>query len=104
MSYDFLNSEEKEMFLDIGCFFVGEDRNLAVRALDGLVYNDVWDCIESLCQNAWSIIMMMHNLIMKLNAEEENVRIISVVYNLFVLQNGVILLQSYIFHNCALLL
>lgn len=35
-SYRALNMEEKEMFLDIGCFFAGEDRELAIRALEGL--------------------------------------------------------------------
>jgi len=50
VSYEDLNSEEKEMFLDIGCFFVGEDTDLAVRVLDGLGYSNVWDCLESLRQ------------------------------------------------------
>lgn len=50
VSYEDLNGEEKEMFLNIGCFFVGEDRDLVVRVLEGLGYNEVWDCLESLHQ------------------------------------------------------
>ena len=48
MSYEALRKEEKEMFLDIGCFLVGEDTELAVRVLEGLGYSNVRDCLESL--------------------------------------------------------
>ena len=49
MSYEALRKEEKEMFLDIGCFLVGEDTELVVRVLEGLGYSNVRDCLESLC-------------------------------------------------------
>jgi len=45
-----LRREEKEMLLDIGCFLVGEDRELAVLVLEGLGYSNVRDCLESLRQ------------------------------------------------------
>ena len=48
MSYEALRKEEKEMFLDIGCFLVGEDTELAVRVLEGLGYSNVRDCLESI--------------------------------------------------------
>lgn len=41
--------EQQEMLLDVGCFLVGEDLELAVRLLEGLGYNnDVRNCLESL--------------------------------------------------------
>lgn len=50
-SYNAMKMEEKMMFLDIGCFLVGEDSELAVRVLEGLgFFNDVRDCLTSLCQ------------------------------------------------------
>lgn len=47
-SYQKLNKEEKEMYLDIGCFLAGEDKELAVRVLQGSGYTDVWGTLESL--------------------------------------------------------
>lgn len=35
ISYDSLNVEEKEIFLDIACFFIGKDRDMAIRVWDG---------------------------------------------------------------------
>eukprot|EP01018_Ginkgo_biloba_P025106 Gb_32215 [translate_table: standard] len=35
ISYDALEEEEKEIFLDICCFFLGEDKDMAVRVWDG---------------------------------------------------------------------
>eukprot|EP00253_Pinus_taeda_P021592 PITA_21592 len=35
ISVDALDSEEREIFLDIACFFIGEDRDMAVRIWDG---------------------------------------------------------------------
>jgi Leucine-rich repeat (LRR) protein len=35
VSYDSLDEEGKEIFLDIACFFVGEDRDKAIRIWDG---------------------------------------------------------------------
>jgi hypothetical protein len=50
VSYEVLSKEKKEKFLDIGCFLVEEDTELAVRVLEGLGYSDVRDCLESLRQ------------------------------------------------------
>lgn len=47
-SYEALEDEEKEMFLDIGCFFVGEDKELVIRVLEGLGRDDVCDCLKRL--------------------------------------------------------
>lgn len=52
MSYEVLNNEEKDIFLDIGCFLAGEDKDLAVRVLEGLGYKHVWDSVESLCNKS----------------------------------------------------
>lgn len=35
ISYDSLNPREKQIFLDIACFFIGEDRDTAIRIWDG---------------------------------------------------------------------
>jgi hypothetical protein len=50
VSYEALKKEEKEIFLDIGCFLAGEDRELVVQVLEGLGYYYVRDCLESLHQ------------------------------------------------------
>lgn len=50
VSYEALKKVQKEMFLDIGCFLVGEDRELVVQVLEGLGYSYVRDCLESLHQ------------------------------------------------------
>lgn len=39
VSYCAMDVQEQNFFLDIGCFFVGEDRELAVRVLEGLGYH-----------------------------------------------------------------
>ena len=47
VSYQALDPEEKEVFLDIGCFLVGEE--LAIRVLEGLHGNNrIGDHLESL--------------------------------------------------------
>jgi len=35
ISYDALDKDEKQIFLDIACFFIGEDRDAAIRIWDG---------------------------------------------------------------------
>jgi len=37
--YDSLDTKEKDLFLDIGCFLVGEEKELAIRVLEGLYDN-----------------------------------------------------------------
>jgi hypothetical protein len=37
--YNSLDTEEKNLFLDIGCFLVGEEKELATRVLEGLYEN-----------------------------------------------------------------
>ncbi|KDO39547.1 hypothetical protein CISIN_1g042374mg, partial [Citrus sinensis] len=39
ISYDELNSKEKEMFLDIACFFKGEDLDLGTDNIEGIFLN-----------------------------------------------------------------
>lgn len=49
--YEALDPVEKEVFLDIGCFLVGEERELAVRVLEGLYENNrIVGHLESLRQ------------------------------------------------------
>jgi hypothetical protein len=49
VSYEALDPEEKEVFLDIGCFLVGEEKELAIRVLEGLHGNNrIGDHLESL--------------------------------------------------------
>jgi hypothetical protein len=72
VSYEALNSEEKEIFLDLGCFFLGEDKEVAVRVFEGLGYKDVCDCLENLRQKCLIEYHDEVNLMMKLNAEQKN--------------------------------
>ncbi|KAH9289157.1 hypothetical protein KI387_033274, partial [Taxus chinensis] len=39
LSYDALDEEEREMFLDIACFFAGEEKSLAITVWDGSGWN-----------------------------------------------------------------
>ena len=45
VSYEALKKEEKEMFLDIGCFLVGEDKELVVQVLEALGYCYIRECL-----------------------------------------------------------
>lgn len=35
ISYDSLDEEEKQIFLHVACFFIGEDRDTAIRIWEG---------------------------------------------------------------------
>ncbi|XP_042492133.1 disease resistance protein RPV1-like isoform X2 [Macadamia integrifolia] len=35
LSFDYLDSTEKDIFLDIACFFIGMDKDIAIKILDG---------------------------------------------------------------------
>lgn len=50
VSYDALNGEDKEAFLDIGCFLVGEETELAIRVLEGLYGSNIVHSLERLHQ------------------------------------------------------
>jgi hypothetical protein len=47
ISYDALDKEEKHIFLDIACFFIGEDRDTAIRIWDGSDW-DGWLSLKNL--------------------------------------------------------
>lgn len=48
-SFEVLDEDEKEVFLDIGCFLFGEEKQLAIRVLEGLYeYKDIKGNLESL--------------------------------------------------------
>lgn len=48
-SYEALDTEEKKVFLDIGCFLDGVEHKLAIRVLKGLYANiNIEDCVTSL--------------------------------------------------------
>ncbi|XP_059077656.1 disease resistance protein RPV1 isoform X3 [Cryptomeria japonica] len=47
-SYESLNGREKEAFLDIAHFLMGEDRGLVERVLDGLLNDDGFQCLKTL--------------------------------------------------------
>ncbi|XP_057852035.2 disease resistance protein RUN1 isoform X2 [Cryptomeria japonica] len=51
VSYDALDDEEKEIFLDIACFFIGEKKNLVINVWDGSKWNGLhcWERLFNKC-------------------------------------------------------
>ncbi|KAH9294503.1 hypothetical protein KI387_040293 [Taxus chinensis] len=51
ISYDALDEEDKEMFLDTACFFIGEERSTAIIVWDGSKWNglDGWERLVNKC-------------------------------------------------------
>eukprot|EP01018_Ginkgo_biloba_P026599 Gb_16703 [translate_table: standard] len=49
VSYDALDMEKKQMFLDIACFFVGEEKNMVLRIWEGSDWN-AYDSLQTLKQ------------------------------------------------------
>ncbi|XP_059065639.1 disease resistance protein RPV1 [Cryptomeria japonica] len=51
ISFNALDKEEKETFLDIACFFLGEEKNVAIEVWDGSGWCGVhsWEVLENKC-------------------------------------------------------
>ncbi|KAH9289126.1 hypothetical protein KI387_033243, partial [Taxus chinensis] len=51
ISYDALDEEDKEMFLDTACFFIGEERSTAIAVWDGSKWNGLhgWERLVNKC-------------------------------------------------------
>ncbi|GLJ10473.1 hypothetical protein SUGI_0128900 [Cryptomeria japonica] len=51
VSYDALDEEEKEIFMDIACFFIGEKSTLAIEVWDGCGWNGLhsWETLVNKC-------------------------------------------------------
>ncbi|GLJ34715.1 hypothetical protein SUGI_0698590 [Cryptomeria japonica] len=51
VSYDALDEEEKQIFLDTACFFIGEDKKTAIAVWDGFGWNGrhSWERLMSKC-------------------------------------------------------
>ncbi|XP_059076797.1 disease resistance protein RPV1-like [Cryptomeria japonica] len=51
ISYDALDNEEKEAFLDIACFFIGEESNLAIEVWNGSGWSGLynWERLRNKC-------------------------------------------------------
>eukprot|EP00253_Pinus_taeda_P003101 PITA_03101 len=67
ISYDALDREDRQIFLDIACFFIGEDRDRVIRICDGSGGNGLWGFrnLENKCLvevNSANIIRMHDHL------------------------------------------
>ncbi|KAH9290268.1 hypothetical protein KI387_034385, partial [Taxus chinensis] len=51
LSYDALDEEEQEMFLDVACFFIGEEKNLAIQVWDASGWSGLhsWEVLVNKC-------------------------------------------------------
>ncbi|GLJ52810.1 hypothetical protein SUGI_1125030 [Cryptomeria japonica] len=51
IGYDALNNEEKESFLDIACFFIGEENSLTIEIWDGSGWSGLhtWERLLNKC-------------------------------------------------------
>lgn len=72
ISYDELNSKEKEMFLDIACFFKGEDLDLVTRIQDNPISvrhglnNLVGKSLIKISRWNWANRLQMHDLLQEM--------------------------------------
>ncbi|KAL6316907.1 hypothetical protein AAG906_023562 [Vitis piasezkii] len=73
VSYDGLDDKEKNIFLDIACFFKGEDKDYVMEILDGCGFfslSGIRALIDkSLVTISWSNELMMHDLIQEMGRE-----------------------------------
>ncbi|GLJ10670.1 hypothetical protein SUGI_0132730 [Cryptomeria japonica] len=51
VSYDALDEEEKEMFMDVACFFIGRKKSLAIQVWDGSGWSGLqgWETLVNKC-------------------------------------------------------
>lgn len=51
ISFDALDEEEQEIFLDVACFFIGEEKSVAIAVWDGSRWNGKhsWEVLENKC-------------------------------------------------------
>ncbi|KAH9296778.1 hypothetical protein KI387_028460 [Taxus chinensis] len=51
VSYNALDEEEKEIFLDVSCFFIGEEKSLAIAVWDGSSWSGLhsWETLVNKC-------------------------------------------------------
>ena len=73
VSYKGLDDKEKNIFLDIACFFKGEDKDYVMEILDGCGFfslSGIRALIEkSLITISWNNKLMMHDLIQEMGRE-----------------------------------